>query len=179
MLDIFTTQAMPLYKLGEIMLLQKIPVEEWISFLRKRFTDTGKIIENKVARRIAESVDCHPYYVQMLAQQCWFRTRSRCNNVIVDTAFSNLVLQLSLLFQDLADSLSNTQVNFLKAVVDNVEQLSSQDVIIEYGLGTSGNIMKIKKALISREIIDIEAGKVFLIDPLFKAWLKNHYFRNR
>lgn len=179
MTDIFYSQSMPLYKFGEIIDLQKIPVEEWINFLKKRFTDTGKVIENKVARRIAESADCHPYYVQQLAQQCWFRTRSRCNNAIVDSAFSNLVLQLSMLFQNLVDSLSNTQVNFLKAVVNNVEQFSSQEVIIEYGLGTSGNIMKIKKALVSREVIDIDAGKVTILDPLFRAWLRDHYFRNR
>jgi len=99
--------------------------------------------------------------------------------VIVETAFNNLVLQHGMLFQNLADGLSDTQINFLKAVTNSVEQLSSQEVIINYGLGTSGNIMKIKKALMSREIIDIENGKVNLLDPLFRAWLKDHYFRNR
>ena len=178
MMDIFASQAMPLYKFGDIMLLQKIPVEEWIAFIKKRFADTGKTIETKVARRIAETVDCHPYYVQQLSQQCWFRTRSRCNIAIVETAFSKLVSQLSMLFQNLADGLSDTQVNFLRAVVNNIGKLSSHDVINEYGLGTSGNIMKIKKALMAREIIDIEAGKVMILDPLFRAWLKDHYFRN-
>ncbi len=178
MMDIFASQAMPLFKFGNIIPLRKIPVEEWILFIKKRFADTGKIIENKVARRIAESADCHPYYVQQLSQQCWFRSRSRCNNAIVESAFSSLVSQLSLLFQNLANDLSDTQVNFLKAVVNNVGQLSSQEVIIDYGLGTSGNIMKIKKALMAREIIDIESGKVSILDPLFREWLKNYYFRD-
>lgn len=178
MMDIFASHATPLYKFGDIIPLAKIPVEEWILFIKKRFKDTGKIIETKVARRIAESVDCHPYYVQQLSQQCWLRTRSRCNVAIVETSLNDMVLQLSLLFQNLAASLSITQVNFLRAVADNVGQLSSHNVIIEYGLGTSGNIMKIKKALIAREIIDIEAGKVSILDPLFREWLKNHYFRD-
>lgn len=178
MMDIFASQAMPLFKFGDNIPLGKIPVEEWILFIKKRFADTGKSIENKVARRIAESVDCHTYYVQQLSQQCWFRTRSRCNMAIVETALSNLVSQLSMLFENLAASLSNTQVNFLRAVVDNIGQLSSHNVIIEYGLGTSGNIMKIKKALTAREIIDIEDGKVSILDPLFREWLKDHYFRD-
>ena len=179
MMDVFGSPSMPLYKFGDIIHLQKISIEEWIPFIRKRFADTGKIIESKVARKIAEYAGCHSYYVQQLAQQCWLRTRSRCNIAIVETAFSNLVLQLSMLFRNLADGLSDTQVNFLRAVVNDVGQLSSQEAIIEYRLGTSGNIMKIKRALMSKEIIDIEAGKVIILDPLFRVWLKDHYFRNR
>jgi len=36
-----------------------------------------------------------------------------------------------------------------------------------------------KVLFLRREIIDIEAGKVFLMDALFRTWLKDHYFRNR
>lgn len=46
-------------------------------------------------------------------------------------------------------------------------------------LGTSGNILKIKKALISKEIIDVDGDKITILDPLFKAWLKDYYFKNR
>lgn len=43
-----------------------------------------------------------------------------------------------MLFQNLTNGLSNTKVNFLKALINDVEQLSAKEVIAEYGLGTSG-----------------------------------------
>ena len=84
-----------------------------------------------------------------------------------------------MLFQNLTDGLSNTQVNFLKALINDVEKFSSQAVILEYGLGTSANITKIKKMLISKEIIDAEGGRITFLDPLYKAWLKEYYFNKK
>ncbi len=84
-----------------------------------------------------------------------------------------------MLFQHLTDQLSNTQVNFLKALIQTVEQLSSRHVINEYGLGTSANVTRIKKALVSKEIIDLRGDKVFFLDPLYSMWLRDHYFVSR
>lgn len=179
MMDVFTSPSMPFYKFGDIIFLQKISIEDWVPFLQKRFSETGKTIESVNAELIAELSDCHPYYVQQLAQLSWFRSEGICNSEIIESAFNSLVLQLSMLFQNLTDGLSNTQVNFLKALINDVEQLSAQEVIAEYGLGTSGNVMKIKKALVSKEIIDIAAGKISFLDPLYKIWLRDHYFRNQ
>jgi AAA+ ATPase superfamily predicted ATPase len=177
MMEVFTSPSMPFYKFGDIIFLEKISVEDWMPFIRKRFAETGKKIKEDEARLITELADSHPYYVQQLAQQSWFRTEKECSNEIINMAFTSLVLQLSMLFQNLTDGISNTQVNFLKALVNGEEQLSSQNTILEYGLGTSGNVLKIKKMLIYKEIIDIENGRITFLDPLYKAWLMAYYFR--
>jgi hypothetical protein len=177
MMEVFTSPDMPFYKFGDIIFLEKISVKEWIPFIQKRFTETGKKIEPNDAGLITSLADCHPYYVQQLAQQSWFRTERECSSEIITDAFTNLVQQLSMLFQNLTDGLSNTQVNFLKALINDVKKFSSQAVILDYNLGTSGNILKIKKMLISKEIIDTEGSKTTFLDPLYKAWLKEYYFK--
>jgi uncharacterized protein len=179
MMDVFTSPEMPFYKFGDILFLEKISVEAWIPFIQKRFAETGKKIESTDAGIITSLTDCHPYYVQQLAQQSWFRTEKECSSEIITVAFTTLVQQLSMLFQNLTDGLSNTQVNFLKALINEVEKFSSQAVVLDYGLGTSGNINKIKKMLISREIIDIEGGRITFLDPLYKSWLKEYYFKRQ
>ncbi len=85
---------------------------------------------------------------------------------------------MSMLFQNLTDGLSKTQLNFLRALADNVSQLSSQNTILEYQLGTSANVVRIKKMLVSKEIIDIRGDKIFFLDPLYKFWFKEHFFKN-
>jgi len=176
MMDVFTSPSMPFYKFGDIIFLDKISLKDWTPFIRKRFADTGKNIHRNNAGLIADLTDCHPYYVQQLAQQSWLRTDSVCSDEIVKKSFHDLVLQLSMLFQNLTDSLNTTQINLLKALIDNREQLSSQDTIQTYQLGTSANVIKIKKALIDKEIIDIRGKEIYFLDPLYKYWLKKYFF---
>lgn len=177
MMDVFTSPSMPFYKFGDIVFLEKIGVKDWISFIQKRFSDTKKEIATSDARIIAELVECHPYYVQQLAQQAWLRTDEKCTDAIVHGAFEDLVLQLSMLFQSLADRLANSHLNFLKALICNEQQLSSQRTLNEYQLGTSANVLKIKKALSYNEIIDLQGEDITFIDPLFRSWLKKYYFK--
>lgn len=177
LMDVFTSPSMPFYKFGDIVFLEKISRNDWISFIKERFDDTGKQIENDAAALIAELANCHSYYVQQLAQQSWLRTENSCSKEIINEAFEDLVLQLSMLFQTITDGLGNNQINFLKAVTDNIEQLSSMSTIKEYQLGTSANVLKIKKALINKEIIDTQNDKVTFLDPLYKYWLKKYFFK--
>jgi uncharacterized protein len=176
MMDVFTSPSMPFYKFGDIIFLSKISLNDWIPFIQKRFADTGKKIGHNEAGLIAELTDCHPCYVQQLAQQSWLRTKTGCTRKIIEESFHNLVLQLSMLFQNLTNGLSRTQLSFLKALTDNIAQLSSQRTVQKYRLGTSANVVKIKKMLINKEIIDIHGNEISFLDPLYKFWLKEYFF---
>lgn len=177
MMDVFTSPSMPFYKFGDIIFLEKILSEDWIPFIQKRFSDTGKIISKEVAALIPVLTECHPYYVQQLAQQSWLRTESVCDKTIVDKAFTDLVMQLSMLFQNLTDTLGRTQISFLRALINDITQLSSQSTLSEYQLGTSANVVKIKKILVSKEIIDRHGNNISFLDPLYKHWLKEYFFK--
>lgn len=177
LMDVFTNPSMPFYNFGNILFLDKIKLDDWIPFIVKRFKETGKSIDKKEASYLTSLVECHPYYVQQLAQQCWLRTASKCSFDIINNANENLILQLDLLFQSKTDELSRTQVNYLHALLNNEDQMSSKSTIEKYNLGTSANITRIKKALINKEIIDTSGKKIDLLDPLYKQWLSKHYFK--
>ena len=176
LLDIFSNASMPFYKFGDIMFLQKISNEKWGEFIKKRFEDTNKKISIEQAEYLAELVDNHSYYVQQLAQQSWLRTKTSCSKTIIDESLQGIKNQLSLLFVGQVETMPATQLNFLKAVLDGETAFSSQENLKKYRLGSSANLKKIKNALISREIIDITAQKVDILDPIFKLWLKEEFF---
>jgi hypothetical protein len=175
MMEVFSSPSMPFYKFGDIIFLGKIKDNDWIEFIVKRFNDTGKSIDKKNAAVIAKYCENHPYYVQQLAQQAWLRTSKNCKSEIIQEAFEDLISQLSMLFQMLTDDLSMKQINFLNAVANNEEHVTSQRVLKKYELGTSANVIKIKRALHDREIIDIIGKKIDFLDPLYKYWLKKYY----
>ena len=43
MIDVFTAPSMPFYKFGDIIFLEKISLQDWVTFIQKRFSETGKI----------------------------------------------------------------------------------------------------------------------------------------
>jgi hypothetical protein len=177
LLDIFSNTSMPFYKFGDIMFLQKISNQKWGDFIKKRFEDTNKKITVEQAMYLAELVENHSYYVQQLAQQSWLRTKTDCSKTIIDESLQSIKNQLSLLFVGQVETMTATQLNFLKAVIDGETAFTSQENLKKYRLGSSANLKKIKNALISREIIDISTQKVTILDPIFKLWLKEDYFK--
>jgi len=177
MIDVFTNPSMPFYKFGDMFFLEKIKRESWISFIISRFDDTQKKISEENAALIAELAECHPYYVQQLAQQSWFRTEKECYAEDIRKAHQGILDQLSLLFQSKTDELTNPQVNFLKALIHGVEKLSSKETLEEYKIGTSANVVRVKKTLINKEIIDIHKGTISLLDPMYKHWLQKDFFK--
>ena len=177
LMDVFTSSSMPFYKFGDILFLDKIHRDSWIPFICSRFEDTQKNISESNAALIADLAECHPYYVQQLAQQSWLRTNTECSDKIVHEAHHGIVSQLSLLFQSKTEELSTPQINFLKALLNGVEKYSSKNMLDEYQLGSSANVVRIKKALENKEIIDILAGNILLLDPMYKSWLTTCFFK--
>lgn len=177
LMDVFTSSSMPFYKFGDILFLDKIHRNSWIPFICGRFEDTQKHISENNAALIADLAECHPYYVQQLAQQSWLRTDTECSEEIVHEAHQGIVSQLSLLFQSKTEELSTPQINFLKALLDGVEKFSSKNILDEYQLASSANVARIKKALENKEIIDIMAGNILLLDPMYKNWLATCFFK--
>jgi uncharacterized protein len=177
LLDVFTNPSMPFYQFGNILFLEKIKQEMWLPFIMNHFSNTGKVIDEENTKLITELADCHPYYVQQLAQQTWLRTRKTCTRANVQEAFENTVQQLSLLFQTRTDELIETQLNLLKAIIVGETQLSSKQTIDQYRLGSSANVLKSKKMLVNKEIIEIQKDQPIFLDPFYKYWLSKYYFK--
>ena len=177
LMNVFTSPSMPFYKFGDIVFLEKIQTSDWEKFITHRFKATGKDILPEQSIKIASLAENHPYYVQQLAQQCWLRCNEKMTNEIIDQSHEALIFQLGLLFQNLTESLSNMQLNYLHAIINEEIQLSSSEIINRYHLGTSANVTRIKNALGEKEIIDIQQGKNEFLDPIYKSWLKQFYFK--
>jgi len=175
LLDAFSNPEMPFYRFGDILVLDKIGNAVWGDFIATRFAVTGKSITASQGSLIARLVDNHSYYVQQLAQQVWFRTDKVCQEATIPAALADLTNQLALVFTGLTESLTARQIRFLQAVIDGEQALSSQSVIRAYDRGTSANVLRLRQALVDKEIIDVNAGTVSMLDPLYRNWLVTDY----
>ncbi len=177
LMELFEHSTMPFYKFGDVFYLEKISKPHWVSFLLEGFAQTKKQIAPQQAGQIADLMQDHPYYVQQLAHLVWLNTEKKVTQAIVEASVHDLLTQNALFFQKEVDGLSNTQVNFLKALADGVQELSAKQVIQDYQLGTSANVVKVKQVLDKKEIIDLVGSVPKFLDPAFELWFKRHYYQ--
>lgn len=178
MLNIFTDSSKPFYKFGDLKFLNKIDTKYLVEFFKKRFTDTNKNITEEACHLIVELVENHPYYAQQLAQQSWLRSGNECTVDIVKEAHSALVEQLSLLFTTITETLTTQQLNYIKALIAGEKSISSAETMSKYKITSATSIARSKTALVQKDILDIQAGKVSFQDPIYAYWLKTEYFNN-
>lgn len=177
MTELFENKSMPFYKFGDVMFLEKIQESYWVAFIQEGFAKTGKSIGPGLSAQIARRMENHPYFVQQYAHTVWSRTKTQCTEKECRESLESLFIDHTILFQREVDGLTNTQINFLKALCDNITHLSSAESLHTYGLGTSGNVNRIKESLLRKEVLDIYPGRMEFIDPLFKAWFSSVYMR--
>lgn len=175
MIDIFQNKSMPFYKFGDVIFLEKISTDHWISYICKQFKSTNKEITPELAEMIAKTVKNHSYYVQQLAHLVWIRTDKVATQELFDEAVNDLLNQNSLLYGKEMDDLSRSQVNFLKALLAEEEELHSGRIIAEYNLGSSSNVSRAKDALLKKEILDTFNGPLEFLDPAFEMWFRREF----
>ena len=168
---LFSKTNMPFYKFGDILFLQKIAAEYWITYICERFEQTGKQISQALAEKICKQVENHSAYVQQLAWLVWIRTDKTATQQGLDEALQDLISQNSMLYHNYLEGLTSLQLNFLKAVANGIHtHFSKKEVLTQYKLGTSANISRIKKALEDRELIDIAPNRITFNDTVFRLW---------
>ncbi len=176
MSEIFNNPAKPFYRFGDIMLLQKIESQKWVSFICKSFVSTGKQIDEKTAGTIPLLMKNHSWYVQQLAHYTWNLTQKKATKTEIATALRELINANTPLYQRETESMGRTQLNLLKAVAKGETQYSSTAVMQAHQLGTPRNVSKNKTLLINNDIIHEIDGKFEFVDPAFELWFKKQFF---
>lgn len=171
--ELFEKKSLPFYKFGDAIYLQKIGTADWVSYICNRFEATGKEISKELAEEICHRVDNHSSYVQQLAWLVWIHTDKVANAQNLEMAFQDIIDQNTPLFEKQTESLTTYQLNFLRAILDGINNgFSKHEILQKYQLGSSANVNIIKRALITRELIDIENRQIIIPDPIMKEWLK-------
>ena len=176
MSDIFNNPTKPFYRFGDILLLPKIKIEKWVSFICKSFNKTGKEIDEKTAEIIPNTMKCHSWYVQQLAHYIWNLTDDKVSVLEINTALSELINANSPLYQKETEYISHTQLNLLKAIAKGETKFTSAVVMQKYLLGTPRNVSKNKQILIQSDMIHEVNSNYEFVDPAFELWFRKQFF---
>lgn len=176
--ELFEKKSLPFYKFGDAVYLPKIGTDDWVAYICARFKATGKSISKDLAKKICQKVENHSSYVQQLSWLVWIHADKTAKEQDFESACRDLLDQNTPLFEKQTENLSTYQINFLRALIDGVQsEFTSKEVLQKYALGTSANVSIVKRALIKKELIEIEGRRIELSDPVLGAWIKMRWAR--
>lgn len=96
-------------------------------------------------------------------------------NDMITASIDELLEQNKVFFQREVEGLTELQLNLLKAVANGVTTgFGKKEVIRKYRLESSANVQGIKKALIKKDLIDIDGTNISINDPLLKLWIQRN-----
>ena len=76
-------------------------------------------------------------------------------------------------FEKQTESLTAYQMNFLRAVLEGVHrEFTTRAILQKYKLGSSANVSIVKRALLKKELIEMEKRQVVIPDPVMEEWLR-------
>ena len=175
MLNIFNNSNSPFYRFGQVIFMQKIGKEHWIPFIQRSFEKTDKHISQVMAERICNTVSCHSWYLQQLCYFIWSFTVREVTEEVFSTGLKQVLNINTPMFQNDTENLSATQIEMLKAVCNGEEHFTSQAAKASYNLGNPNTIVKNKKILQNKDIIEKDGNAFSFVDPVYRLWFKKEY----
>ena len=175
MSNIFLNLSMPFYQFGDLMWLQKIPTADWLPYIVSHFADAGRSITEEQARWICETVSNYPSYVQHICSILLNATAvgASVSESQKEPAIRELIGTNEALYMQQVEPLSAYQMNLLRAVVAGIRQgYNEKKVRMRYNLGSPSNIVRLREALIERDLVYSEMKQLYITDPVFELWFR-------
>lgn len=178
MSKIFLNRSMPFYQFGDLMWLQKIPTSDWTGYIVSHFERAGRHISEQMVTKICEAVDLYPSYVQHLASIILNRT-SQGETVTEEelpSAIKELISTNEALYMQQIEPLTGYQMNLLRAIVSGIHSgYNEKKVRSQFDLGSPSNMVRLRDALIERDIIYSEMRQLYITDPVFSLWFRQRF----
>jgi len=176
LIDMVSDQTRPFYQMGTLMTLDKIPKEEFSSFIKAKFVKSGKTISPAALNRILMESENVPHYVQLLSFYLWdhFQGVSQLEEAHVAEALSITLRGQEPAYLTIWEGLTLHQRKTVKvAALLKGRLLSAKETVHRFHLESASNVAKSLRALCSKGILRKEKGAYVFEDVLFCRWVEN------
>ena len=147
-------------------------------YIVSHFERAGRHISEEMVTKICESVDHYPSYVQHLSSIVLNHTPQGgvATEDLLPLAIKELISTNEALYMQQIEPLSGYQMNLLRAIVSGIHSgYNEKKVRALFDLGTPSNMVRLRDALIERDIIYSEMRQLYLTDPVFSLWFRQRF----
>ena len=174
---IFDDANEPFWRSAKRLEIGPIPASEFARFLRRRFEETEKEIDDEALARLLEATGGQPYGTQELAYFLWelVPTGHFARLADVETALAQVLRSEHNHFAKLWDDAPHAQRLVMLALAEEpTSSVYSADYAERHDLPPKPALQRAIGALVTKEIAARDAGRVYrIVEPFFADWLRD------
>lgn len=181
MAELFNNAKRPFFSSTQLMYLNPISEDNYNSFIKNKFTEAGKNIEDEAIRFILRWTRLHTYYTQVVCNNTFSLLQKNVTEEAVKLVCNNLLSSQQATYIQYRQLLSPVQWQLLIAIAKEgkVFQPQSKSFIQKYKIGTPANSKRALDALLEKEMIyredDIQASSYQVYDVFLSRWLETTF----
>ena len=179
MTDIFYSPAKPFFQSVISQSLKPIPMETYVEFASRMFSQRGKILDRGAAETIYKMFDGCTWYMQMMMNEMFALTKEGmiCTTEYIDFAWDNIILAQEDRYQAILYGLAPKQKQLLQAIARDrtVEGITSSDFVKRHRLVSASSVQAALKPLLKNDIVTCEEGIYRIYDYFFADYLAKKY----
>lgn len=181
MAELFNNAKRPFFSSTQLMYLDPIAEENYSLFIKDKFTEAGKMIEDDAVRFILQWTRLHTYYTQVICNNTFSLPHKKITEEAVKLVCNNLLSSQQATYIQYRQLLSPVQWQLLIAIAKEgkVFQPQSKSFIQKYKIGTPANSKRALDALLEKEMIyredDIQASSYQVYDVFLSRWLETTF----
>lgn len=171
--EIFADKNNPLYHIGKLFPLEKIPKKEFAEFIKDKLKDFE--IEEGVIDEILEFTDGHPSYTQQICHTLWeiCVKDKKITRTDVERSKDLTIKSLEATYETIWDQLTPNQRATLVAIaIEKPENIYTEDYRIRHKLSSVPTLQTTIKALLKRDLIVRTKDGYDIADPFMAKWLR-------
>ena len=167
----------PLYRAGGHYPLGPIAEEHWQPFIRQRFNDAEKRIDEPHIHELCHMTQGHPFYTQHLCHLLWelCEPNAEVSGKMIQAAVKVLLYRESYAYTTQWESLTLPQKRFLKGLAAEAAgvKVFAGEFVHRYGLVSASNAQRAVQVLLAKDIIDQDNGSFLVTDRFFRLWIQS------
>lgn len=179
MTDIFYSPAKPFFQSVISQSLKPIPMETYVEFASRMFSQRGKILDRGAAETIYKMFDGCTWYMQMMMNEMFALTKEGmiCTTEYIDFAWDNIIMAQEDRYLAILYGLAPKQKQLLQAIAKDrtVEGITSSDFVKRHRLVSASSVQAALKPLLKNDIVTCEEGIYRIYDYFFADYLAKKY----
>jgi hypothetical protein len=175
--SMFSSAGRPFYQSSELMYLDKIPIDEYRSFIIDKFRNASKRIDEEALLKIFKWTRVHTFYVQYVCSLLFEKDNKLIDSDLTNKIFYQIISAFDPLFVSYRNLIPSHQFRLLQAIAieDGIIHPTSGSFIKDHNLNSASSVATSMKALVEKEMIVFDGEKWIVYDVFFSRWLEYHY----
>ena len=174
-------RSRPFYKAGPVMRLQKIPEDQFGTFIEARFRSSSLKTTPGLGAAVVELAGNLPYDVQRLAHELWDDVKAAGRKTVtlddLHATLTRLLGEHETLFEATWQRLTLAQRAALRAaVLQEGRELLSADTRARHRLTGASTVQASLAALVREDILAREGARYVVVDSLLREWVARRTF---